>query len=86
MDYKNKIKPQLFKIHGTEIKLDQFLKWSGIASTGGEGKELIQLGYVLVNGVVETRRGKKLHLGDKVFVKGITEFPYEVVGDKDGVR
>lgn len=60
------------------IKLDQFLKWQGIVQTGGEAKFLIQDGEVLVNGEVETRRGRKLVWGDRVTVGGLTyevEFP-----------
>ena len=48
------------------IKLDQFLKVSGMTATGGEGKLLIQAGEVEVNGEVETRRGRKLVAGDRV--------------------
>lgn len=54
------------------IKLDQFLKWVGAASTGGEAKLMIQDGEVLVNGETETRRGRKLVEGDSVIVKGQT--------------
>lgn len=42
------------------------MKLSGIASTGGMAKNLIQDGLVMVNGEVETRRGKKIHKGDVV--------------------
>jgi ribosome-associated protein len=52
------------------IKLDQFLKWSGITATGGQAKVLIQSGAVMVNGVIETRRGRQLHQGDRVEVEG----------------
>ena len=48
------------------ITLDQFLKQVGIVGSGGEAKILIQGGEVLLNGVVETRRGKKLVEGDVV--------------------
>jgi ribosome-associated protein len=54
------------------IKLDQFLKWVGAASTGGEAKLIIQDGEVKVNGEIETRRAKKLVEGDSVTVKGKT--------------
>jgi len=50
------------------IKLDQFLKWVGVAPTGGQAKLLIQDGDVLVNGEIETRRGRKLVTGDRVTV------------------
>lgn len=48
------------------IKLDQFLKYVGIAETGGHAKELIAEGSVSVNGEVCTMRGKKLRPGDTV--------------------
>ena len=48
------------------MKLDQFLKWIGLADTGGQAKLLILSGEVTVNGFVETRRGRKLIEGDKV--------------------
>ena len=48
------------------MKLDQFLKWKNIVSSGGEAKFLIKSGSVKVNGLVETRRGRKLNKGDKV--------------------
>ncbi len=52
------------------IKLDQFLKWCGIAETGGTAHDLILQGEVKVNDVIETRKGKKLRAGDKVDVLG----------------
>lgn len=54
------------------IKLDQFLKFVGVASTGGEAKLMIQDGDVKVNGETETRRGRKLVTGDSVTVQGAT--------------
>ena len=48
------------------MKLDQFLKWRNIVSSGGEAKIFIKSGSVKVNGVIETRRGRKLNKGDKV--------------------
>jgi len=53
---------------GKFIKLDQFLKWQGIADTGGQAKQLILDGEVRVNGQVETRRGRKLANGDRVTI------------------
>ena len=48
------------------MKLDQFLKWQNVVSSGGEAKTLIKSGYVKVNGEIEKRRGRKLVKGDKV--------------------
>lgn len=58
------------KINTEFIKLDQFLKFEGIAGTGGEAKNAIRDGLVKVNGSVETARGKKLHKGDIIEVFG----------------
>ncbi|NJN81353.1 MAG: S4 domain-containing protein YaaA [Caldilineaceae bacterium] len=52
------------------IKLDQFLKLARVVQTGGEAKFLIQSGEVTVNGVEETRRGRKLYHGDLVMIEG----------------
>ncbi|PLS85798.1 MAG: RNA-binding protein [Actinobacteria bacterium] len=50
------------------ITLGQALKAANVVGTGGEAKVLIQHGEVLVNGEVETRRGRKLGAGDVVEV------------------
>ncbi len=50
------------------ITLGQALKASDLVGSGGEAKVLIQAGDVLVNGEVETRRGRKLAPGDVVEV------------------
>jgi ribosome-associated protein len=52
------------------LKLDQFLKLQGLVATGGEAKLRIQRGDVRVNGLVETRRGRRLALGDAVGLDG----------------
>jgi ribosome-associated protein len=50
--------------------LDQFLKLSSIAESGGQAKVMIQSGEVKVNGEVETRRRRKLVATDVVEVGG----------------
>lgn len=52
------------------IKLDSFLKFAGLAQTGGQAKDAIQAGAVLVNGEVCTMRGKKCVPGDTVELEG----------------
>jgi ribosome-associated protein len=42
----------------------------GLVETGGEAKVTIQAGQVRLNGVVETRRRKKLAPGDVVELRG----------------
>ena len=50
--------------------LDQFLKLTSIAESGGQAKVMIQSGEVKVNGEVETRRRRKLVANDVVEVGG----------------
>lgn len=51
------------------IKLDQLLKYSSAAPTGGIAKEMIQDEIVAVNGEICTMRGKKIRSGDVVTVE-----------------
>ena len=48
------------------FKLDQYLKFNGWVESGGDAKLKIRSGEVLVNGVVETRRGRQLNPGDVI--------------------
>lgn len=57
-------------INTETIYLDQFLKWAGLVSTGGEAKLIISQGSVKVNGEVETRRSRKLKISDVVEFEG----------------
>lgn len=52
------------------IKLGQLLKKAGLVSSGVEAKIVVQDGLVLVNGEVDTRRGRKLVNGDVVSYNG----------------
>jgi ribosome-associated protein len=63
-----------FEIKDDAIKLDSFLKLADLVMSGGEAKQLIQNGYVQVNGQPETRRGRKLYDGDRVKLDGAGVF------------
>ena len=52
------------------IKLDSFLKFSGVVSLGSEAKMYILDELVTVNGEICTQRGKKLYKGDVVEFNG----------------
>jgi ribosome-associated protein len=58
------------EIHTAQIALGALLKWAGVAATGGEAKALIAGRRVMVNGQVETRRGRRVTPGDLVAVHG----------------
>lgn len=64
---------QEIKLDGEEfILLQSLLKYAGLCDTGGEAKAIINEGRVKVDGVVETRRGKKIRSGQVVFYNGMT--------------
>ena len=52
------------------IKLGQALKLAGLVESGIDAKFVIQDGLVLLNGQVETQRGKKCVPGDKITFDG----------------
>lgn len=56
------------------ITLGQFLKLADCISTGGEAKFFLQENSVVVNGVSEQRRGRKLYPEDRVEVDGVGSF------------
>ena len=58
------------RIKDEYIKLGQALKLVSLVGSGVEAKFVIEEGSVLVNGEVETRRGKKLRDGDVVSFQG----------------
>ena len=52
------------------IRLGQLLKLANVVTSGADAKFVLQAGEVMVNGEVETRRGRQLHRGDEVALKG----------------
>jgi ribosome-associated protein len=61
-----------FALRGDHITLDALLKATGLAGSGGAANVLITEGDVTVNGLTETRRGRKLRAGDRVQLGGQT--------------
>lgn len=61
------------------IRLSAFLKYAGVAGTGGNAKDLILDRRVSVNGEICELKGKKLYSGDTVTVdfEGNQEFLIE---------
>ncbi len=57
-----------FKLEDEYIQLQNVLKVCGLVDSGAMAKNIIQDGLVKVNGEVETRRGKKIRVGDVVTV------------------
>lgn len=65
-------------IHTEYIRLDQLLKYCGLAETGGHAKEIIADGVVFVNGESCLMRGKKIRPGDIITVE---QFELHICGE-----
>lgn len=63
---------EIIQLREEFIKLGQALKAAGMVESGVEAKEMIQEGFVKVNGELELRRGRKLYDGDLVEFEGNT--------------
>ena len=66
------MKAEKIKIDSEYIRLQDLLKLSGLCSTGGMAKIVIQNGEVKVNGEVCTMRGKKMRAGDTAEYDGVS--------------
>jgi ribosome-associated protein len=59
-----------FELKTEFIDLLQLLKATGYAATGGEAKMMVEDGLIDVNSEQESRKRRKLRLGDKVNIDG----------------
>lgn len=57
-------------INKEPVELFKILKFEGIASSGAEAKDMIAAGSVLVNGIIEKQKRKKMVAGDTIELKG----------------
>lgn len=64
--------PREVAVREVPIELCQFIKFGGLAESGGAAKQLVAEGGVLLNGARETRKRKQLVAGDRVTVAGQT--------------
>jgi ribosome-associated protein len=70
-------------IRGPYITLVQALKAAGLADTGGQAKQWVRLGMVMVNGVSVGQPGRKLVAGDRLCLNNGSEWTLEVSAEKD---
>ena len=68
---------QKIAIDTDTIQLDQFLKWAGVTTTGGDIHFLLDERKIKRNGETENAKRRKLVPGDIIEVEGIGA--YEVV-------
>jgi ribosome-associated protein len=57
---------RIVEISREPVELYKILKFEGMVASGGQAKTVIAAGQVLVNGKVETRKGKKIVTGDTI--------------------
>ena len=57
---------RIVEITREPVELYKILKFEGMVASGGEAKQVISAGLVLVNGKVETRKRKKIVTGDTI--------------------
>ena len=62
--------PRLVTVRAVPIELCQFLKFGGLAESGGAAKQAVAERRVLVNGTLETRKRRQLAAGDVVAFEG----------------
>ena len=64
---------RVVEISSEPVELYKILKFEGMVGSGGQAKQVIADGKVLVNGKVETRKRKKIVTGDTI------EFEQEII-------
>lgn len=57
---------RVVEISSEPVELYKILKFEGMVGSGGQAKQVIADGQVLVNGKVETRKRKKIVSGDTI--------------------
>lgn len=60
-----------FELDCPFVKLDDLLKLTGVADSGGAGKQLVANGEVRVDGAVELRKTCKIHAGQTVRIGAV---------------
>ena len=59
-----------FELESDYVELNQLLKLVGLCDSGGAGKALVASGAVLVDGVTELRKTRKIRGENRVTVSG----------------
>lgn len=70
MNNDNAAAPRIVTVRAVPIELCQFLKFGGLAESGGAAKQAIAERRVTVNGILETRKRKQLVAGDQAALDG----------------
>lgn len=65
---KENVKAQDVTVRAVPIELCQFIKFGGLAESGGAAKQLVAERAVRVNGELELRKRRQLVAGDEVAI------------------
>ena len=68
MNTKSSPTTRVVAVRAVPIELCAFIKFGGLAESGGAAKQMIAEGGVLLNGAKETRKRKQLSAGDRVTI------------------
>lgn len=60
-----------FNLRGEYVELNNLLKLTGLADSGGRGKAMVAQGLVKVDGKVENRKTAKIRAGQIIECEGI---------------
>ena len=60
-----------FELDRDFVELNQLLKLTGVADSGGQGKAIVASGDVRVDGVQELRKTAKIRAGQTVELDGV---------------
>jgi len=84
---------RVVEISREPIELYKILKFEGMSGSGGQARAAVASGQVLVNGVVETRKRKKIISGDtiefnenKICVRRSASIPTDMPSTKINVQ
>ena len=72
---------QKIAIDTDTIQLDQFLKWAGVTTTGGDIRTLLDNRQIKRNGETESAKRRKLVPGDVIEIECVGS--YEVVKESE---
>ena len=75
------MEPEKIAIDTDTIQLDQFLKWAGVTTTGGDIRILLDNRQIKRNGETESAKRRKLVPGDVIEIEGVGS--YEVVKESE---
>jgi len=56
------------EIYSDFVTLQQLLKLCNVISSGGQAKQYLASNTIIINGVNDNRRGRKLRVGDVIII------------------